>query len=339
VSVHTVDPLHDPRWAELAARHASSSIFHTPGWLRALAAAYGYEPVVYTTSAPGTPLTNGIVLCRVKSWLTGRRLVSLPFSDHCDPLVDDEATFGGLIGGLAAEERRTWKYVELRPTSGRWTDASLTVTANFLLHELDLRAGSDAVLRGAHPMVRRNIRRAARERLTLEEGRSDALLDAFYTLLILTRRRHGIFPQPRTWFRELAASLGDRFRIRLARKDGRPLASIITLEHGKTMVYKYGCSDARFHRVGAMTVLFWTAIQDAAARGLHTLDLGRSDPGNAGLATFKERWGAQRRTIAYVRMNGRGRPPLPLSLPASVLSRLPDRALAAAGRLLYRHLG
>ena len=61
-------------------------MFHTPGWLRALKLTYGYSPFALTTTASG-PLENGLVLCRVRTWAS-RRLVSLPFSDHCAPLVD-----------------------------------------------------------------------------------------------------------------------------------------------------------------------------------------------------------------------------------------------------------
>ena len=81
------DPIGDPRWSELLDRHPAASIFHSPGWLNALRQTYGYEPFVVTTST-GPTLENGMVVCRVKGW-TSRRLVSLPFSDHCDPLVDD----------------------------------------------------------------------------------------------------------------------------------------------------------------------------------------------------------------------------------------------------------
>ena len=80
------DPIGDPRWSELLDRHPAASVFHSPGWLNALRQTYGYEPFVVTTST-GPTLENGLVVCRVKGW-TSRRLVSLPFSDHCDPLVD-----------------------------------------------------------------------------------------------------------------------------------------------------------------------------------------------------------------------------------------------------------
>ena len=88
MGVYEIDPLCDPRWPEFLQNNPRASVFHTPGWLRALKRTYGYEPVVYTTTPATVELTNGWVFCRVFSWLTGRRLVSLPFSDHCEPLVD-----------------------------------------------------------------------------------------------------------------------------------------------------------------------------------------------------------------------------------------------------------
>ena len=70
------------RWSALVHSHAQASVFHSTNWLRALQGVYGYEPVVVTTCPPVELLTNGLVFCRISSWLTGSRLVSLPFSDH-----------------------------------------------------------------------------------------------------------------------------------------------------------------------------------------------------------------------------------------------------------------
>ena len=56
----------------------------------------GYQPVAFTTCAPAAELRNAVVFCEIQSWLTGSRLVSLPFSDHCDPLVDDRDQFASI---------------------------------------------------------------------------------------------------------------------------------------------------------------------------------------------------------------------------------------------------
>src|SRR6267378_990201 len=114
--VETLDPLRDARWAEFISRHDSSSVFHSPAWLDAVRQTYGYAPVVYTTSAPSSPLSNGIVFCQIKSWLTGRRMVSVPFSDHCEPLLDSPTASAEIAEELSrAVEAGKWDYVELRP--------------------------------------------------------------------------------------------------------------------------------------------------------------------------------------------------------------------------------
>ena len=118
MAAYIVDPLADPRWDELLLRHPQASVFHTRGWLSALQQTYGFTPVVFTTSAPGGPLENALVFCEVKSWITGRRLVSLPFSDHCDPLVESATEQADILRHL--REHPGWKrckYIEIRPTS------------------------------------------------------------------------------------------------------------------------------------------------------------------------------------------------------------------------------
>src|SRR5512135_999465 len=113
---HQVDPLQDPRWASLVENHPKASVFHSVGWLEALRSSYGYRPVVFTTAPPSAELKNGVVFCLVDSWLTGRRLVSLPFSDHCEPLCDSTDDLNLIIQSLqAAVDRREWKYLEIRP--------------------------------------------------------------------------------------------------------------------------------------------------------------------------------------------------------------------------------
>src|ERR1035438_9024202 len=89
--VYEIQPLLDTRWDRFVKKHADSSVFHTTAWLDALYRTYGYRPVVYTDAPPGCELASGVPFCHVDSWLTGRRLVSVPFSDHCDPLVSGTA--------------------------------------------------------------------------------------------------------------------------------------------------------------------------------------------------------------------------------------------------------
>ena len=342
---YELDPLHDPRWGALVDSHPRASVFHSTSWLRALQTVYGYEPVVVTTCPPGARLTNGVVFCRIKSWLTGRRVVSLPFSDHCEPLVDTADEFDYLLVRMRRYvDEDKYKYIEIRPVSCEPSgDTRLGRGITNCFHRLELRPSTGDLMRKFHKdCVQRKIRRAEREKLQYEEGTSEDLLQKFYRLLVMTRRRQFLPPQPLNWFRGLIAAFGKDLKIRVASKDGLAVASILTLSHKKTMVYKYGCSDSAFNQLGGTALLFWETIQEAKDNGFEELEMGRSDVDNTGLIAFKEHWGATGTLIRYwtyphgsagLLSNWKTR------LARHVVSIVPDRALEAVGKLLYRHIG
>ena len=339
-----IDPLRDGRWPALVERHPASSVFHGREWLHALHSAYGYEPVVYTNCGPSAALTSGIVFCKVKSWISGRRLVSLPFSDHCDPLVGSSAEFDDLLRPVREiVDGREWKYCEVRPLRFEpGVSTMLGECKRYLWHAIDLRPGLEAIFKNFHNSVQRKIRRAEREALTYEEGVSEQLLGQFYKLVVATRRRQHLPPQPIKWFRSLIASLGANVKIRVASKDGTPIASILTLCHRNTVTYKYGCSDARMHPLGGVAMVFWNTIQQAKAAGYETMDLGRSDIGNEGLAAFKEHWGGVRSSLrywSYPNRPGSHKSLAKQKIVEKIVQAAPDWALIAAGNLLYRHIG
>ena len=346
VIVYRINPLYDPRWIELLQSHLRSSIFQTPGWLGALRLTYGYQPVAYTTCLPDANLRSAWVFCRVNSWLTGRRLVSLPFSDHCDPLLSDAEEWEYLAQGLEAERDKGYAYIEWRPR-----DSLLTIPAGFrpsqtlCFHRLDLRPGLQQLFNNFHKdSVQRKIRRAEREGLTCTEGRSEDLLSRFYDLHLSTRLRHRLPPQPRRWFRNLIQCMGEQLNIGVASYNGTPVASILTLRFKNTLVYKYGCSDARFFNLGGIQLLLWRAIENAKENGAEELDLGRSDLNDEGLIVFKDRWGAERSQLTYFRS------PMQTShnvfdgqnwstAATRITSHIPNCVVSTAGKLLYRHFG
>jgi CelD/BcsL family acetyltransferase involved in cellulose biosynthesis len=304
VFVHTFNPLEDRRWTTFVEAHLQSSVFHTSSYLDALRLTYGHQPIVYTTSGPGEPLANGLVLCRVSSWLTGSRLVSVPFADHCEPLVASAGDRAAIVAAIQRTVRDgKLKYAQIRAIHPDLAQAAgSSDPRTFTFHTLDLTPPSDRLYGAFHPTaIQQPVRRAEQEGVRHESGRSEALLEQFYSLLVATRRRLGLPPQPRRWFSNLSGCFGDRLTLHVASRDEQPLAAILTLRHRNVLVYKYGASDERFHRFGAMPFLLWKAMLDAKDHGLRLFDLGRTDAGNSGLARFKERLGATRSTLTYVR--------------------------------------
>jgi hypothetical protein len=310
---------------------------------------YGYESVVFTTSPPTGELKNGLVFCCVDSWLTGLRLVSLPFSDHCEPLYDSPEDLNFLIRYLqTAMQDKGWKYLQVRPIIENFSQTDERISwrpaATYLLHTLDLRRDLDEVYNGLHKdSVQRRIQRAERANLVEKCGRSEALLKEFYGLFAITRSRQKVPPTPYAWFLNLISELDESLEIRVAYKDETPVAAIITLKFKDVVCYKYGCSDARFNKFGATPWLFWRAIGAAKSRGASEFDMGRTEEDNPGLLAFKNHWVPHPKRLVYWQypytstQNSVGN--WQLKLAKRAFSLMPKRLLTLFGELIYRHIG
>jgi len=349
VDISIVNPLTDNRWDELVAQHPKASAFHQRSWLEALARTYGYQPMVFTTSSPTAELKNGLVFCGIESWLTGKRLVSLPFSDHCEPICDSAEEMNALIcGSQAAFEFKHGEYLEVRPASedfGRsGAGMGFRPAARYFLHLIDLRPDVDDLLRGLDKdSVQRRIKRAERAGLVERCGASDELLRHFYGLFVITRSRHHLPPPPYAWFQNLLHCQGKALEIRVAYLEEIPIAAILTLGFRKIRYFKYGCSDSRFNKFGATPWLLWNAIVAAKSNGALEFDLGRTEVDNAGLLAFKDHWVSRHKQLTYWKF-----PDTPsrgladsrmLKMAKRVFSHMPQRLLVATGKLVYRHIG
>lgn len=340
---YQLDPLLDPRWTNLVERSPMSSIFHCRAWLHALQRTYGYEPVVFTTTPPGQPLRDGWVFCRINSWMTGRRLVSLPFSDHCAPLAAGVEPATLLLDALKDSANQQGRYIEVRSPVDIPMPGGYEKSASFEWQVIDLRPELDVVFNRLHRShTRRSIKKAARVGVTIARGNSAGLLDEFYALHTMTRVRHGQPVQPARWFEALAGAFGDGLCVYMAMVSGRPIAAILTLRYGCSFVYKYGGSDVAYNRLAATPALFWEAIKDGKAAGCPELDLGRSDADDAGLIAFKDHLGARRTTLNYYRLSA-----IPRNVRHSKWSRVLQQVYRGAPRSvqlrvgsgLYRHFG
>ena len=352
VATYEIDPLTDARWDRFLRQNPRASVFHSVPWLDALRRTYGYRPVAYTTSVPHENLENALVFCRVESWLTGRRLVSLPFSDSCELLVNHASELRILLADVENRARReNWRYVEIRPLDSleaREATMQPCSAQEYTYHRLDLSPDLNTLFHNFHKdSIQRKVRRAERERVEYREGTLDLLGD-FYYLLMITRKRHRIPPQPINWYRNLIACFGDSLKIRMTFKDGRAIAGMLTLQYKDTMTYKYGGSDPDYNKYGSIHLLFWKAIQEAKNSRLRVFDFGRTDTDQPGLITFKGRWGATQSRLIYSRYHLPGRGPGFLD-PATgnwmtqvakhVFARMPRLLLVAIGDRLYRHVG
>lgn len=294
------------------------------------------------TDAEGE-LLAGLPFARVRSRLTGTRLVAVPFSDVCAPVRadgGDPEALSRLLEMIHAEHEREGVDVEIRAEQA---DGGYERGASFYQHELALTPGLEAVRSGFSKMASRGVDRAAREGVEVVRAGDREALGVFYRLHLATRRRQGVPTQPRRFI----ARFADLFErdlgfVLIARFRGEPIAAAVFLEFNGVLTYKYGASDQAHLKLRPNNAIFMEAIRWGCERGLRTLDFGRTDLENEGLRKFKCGWGADERELTYTllrrRVARRARPGMP-PLVSTIISRTPPVTGRVVGAALYRHFG
>ena len=336
-----VNPLCDTDWDRLVSSHPDAVFFHSAAWARVLCRTYAHEPLYLRCSDHGE-LAALVPVMEIRSALTGRRGVCLPFSDGCDPLLFNPECYSLVIDHLAGMGReRAWKYFEIR--GGCAPHASATPAVAYYGHRLDLRNGPENLLARAASSVRRALRKAERSGLTVTANREG--MQEFYRLHVRTRRRHGLPPQPVSFFRNIQEEIiqpGAGFIV-LARMGSRPVAGAVFFRFNNSAIYKFGASDETFLEYRGNDLAMWEGISSLARHGCETLHFGRTSMDKPGLRRFKLAWGTVEERMEYFkfdvtqgkwgthRENGTG-------FYNAVFGRLPLAVNCMAGAMIYPHL-
>jgi len=337
--------------AFVAQRASEAPFYYQDSWLDLIAGLYSYRLNRLTTTDAEGRIAGYLPLFLMDSRFTGRRLVGLPFSDHCPLLAADAAAAHRLVDqaiSLAVQEGA--QYLELR--SG--ADAALAERSDMVASDLYTRwtarldVGADECWSRLKSPAQRQIKKARRYGVTVRVASEPADVDAYFCLHLRTRsRKHGMPSQPRRYFHSLWDTYGHggTVRILLAEFEGRAVAGMVFVASGETLRYAYGASDARYLQLGANNLLLWDAIEWGSEQGLRTLDLGRTATDNAGLMAFKSGWGTVAEPLLYyyypdraglAATSERSRKYRALT---SVWRNLPLPVAERLGSAVYRHLG
>jgi hypothetical protein len=280
----------------------------------------------------------------VSSWLTGRRGVSLPFTDYCPALQGAGGNERDLYeSAMECGRQRHWKFLECRGFDGAWEGSQTSLS--FCAHKIELGVGQEKLFERMESAVRRGVRKAEKTGVKINFDTGEESMRTFFKLHCGTRRRHGLPPQPWRFFLNIHRHLlkaGQGF-IATAQLESRPLAAAVFFRHGCQALYKFGASDYAFQNMRPNNLVMWAAIKHCAERGLAALNLGRTSVSNEGLRRFKIGLGAEEQEIRYAKYD--------FSLKRfvrdvdrvegwfnQVFARLPLPMLRLSGAILYPHL-
>jgi hypothetical protein len=332
-----VNPLEHPDWDAPLTRRPDFSFFHGAAWTRVLVETYGFTPVWLAADQALLPLME------VNSWLTGRRGIALPFTDDCAPLCETEQDFQRLFqSAVEFGKSRGWKSIELR--GGRNFLKAAPASLAFHGHSLNLAVGEAQLFERLDSSVRRAIRKAEKDGVTVEVLHSEAAVRDFYVLQCQTRKRHGLPPQPfgfflNIWRHILSQNQG---MVVLASQGGEKIGGAVFFFLGGRAIYKYGASDFRRQHLRPNNLVMWEAMKWLARNGATTLHLGKTSLAHEGLRKFKLNLGAVEQRIEYVKFDLRAERFVTETDGVAgwhnrVFATLPVFMSRLAGELLYKH--
>jgi lipid II:glycine glycyltransferase (peptidoglycan interpeptide bridge formation enzyme) len=234
----------------------------------------------------------------IRNFGSGKRGVSLPFSDYCDPLLGKNVPVQKALDIVFAHGKgKGWTSLELRTTKN--LPAEIHPTGFYFHHVLDITGGEENLFSRFRSSNQRNIRKASREGVVVQLQSSLEAVRQYYVLHCGTRKMHGLPSQPFSFFRNIQKhilSKGNGF-VALASYRGESIAGGIYIHSGKNAVFKFGASERRYQGLRANNLIMWEAIRWYSRNGFKDFSFGRTDPENEGLRNYKNAWGSEERGI------------------------------------------
>jgi hypothetical protein len=339
-----INPLDYPGWDEIVLSNPKCSFFHSTQWSRVLHESYDYKPL-YFSSIDNNDFSTLIPFMEVKSFLTGKRGVSLPFTDYCDPITTDDESLQSSVDMIIEYGRKAgWKSIEMRP--GNNFPKEFSPSSFYYGHTLDITQGEKTIFSNFRESTKRNIKKAVKEGVQTSICTSLKSLKEFYRLNCLTRREHGLPPQPWSFFKKIYDHIifGNFGFVILASFHNKTIAGAVYFHLGDRAIYKYGASDKKYQRIRANNLVMWEALKWYTENGYKSLCFGRTEPENKGLMQFKNGWGAKKHLIHYYKYDlikkSFVRDSSKISgIHNSIFKNTPLPLLKLTGSLLYRHMG
>ena len=344
IGVRRATPDDDARIAAYVAAHPDATVFHRLEWGRAVARGCGQVAhVLIAESTAACPGPNGelggiLPLTELHSPLFGRAMASSGFAVGGGILCDDAATGEALAAAAwRMAQERSCPSIDLR--GGYLPQGWARDETTYLGFVRALAADDEAELLAIPRKQRAEVRRALSFDLSVDLGDRDAHYHVYATSV----RNLGTPVFPRSLFAEVLDAFGGDADVLTVRRDGEPLASVLSLYHRGTVMPYWGGGTAQARTWRANDMMYFALMGHARARGCTHFDFGRSKAGT-GAAAFKKNWGFEGVPLSYARWSeGAGREVNPLNpkyaLMVKAWRRLPLPLANLLGPWISRGLG
>ncbi len=278
--------------------HPDATVFHQPGWLRAVEEGTGHRAQVAWVERGGE-VVAALPLTLATSRLFGRALVGSGFAVDGGALVEDDAAAAELSAAVRAFAEQARAPVELR--GGKPLPAFETAPQTHVTFARPLAGDRDALLTAIPRKQRAEVRRSFTRGLTISHGTDEAHRRAHHAVYAESVRNLGTPVFPRPLFDAVLDEPELASDITLVRDaGGAPISAVLSLYHRGTVLPYWGGGTLAARAERANEALYFALMERAVARGCTRFDFGRSKVGS-GPAAYKKNWGFEARPVTHTR--------------------------------------
>lgn len=281
-------------WDAYVENHAQASVYHRAIWRDVIGSVFGHASIYLY--ARGVDAILGVLpLVRLKSYLFGDYLVSMPYFNYGGAISDSPAVAQRLMD--AAAERASelgCSHVEFRDVEPR---PSWDCRTDKVAMELALPTDPAALWSGFDSKLRAQVRKPQKEGAQFVYGGIELLAD-FYRVFARNMRDLGTPVYPKSFFQAILQAFPRQAAIALVRYRGRAVAAGFLLGHRDRLEIPWASSLREFNRVGVNMMLYAETLRTAIERGYRVFDFGRSTI-DSGTYRFKKQWGCAPRPLYW----------------------------------------
>lgn len=288
LEIKILNPLNNSQWNEKILDFTNYNFFHSREWCEVLTETYNFTPY-YVSIIQENNFEIIFPFLISKTPYRKTQLISLPFTDYVDPLLNrknEELEFLDLIPLISHFKNLNYSFFELR-SSLLNNDLNTEISPDYL-HKINLIDIQKLFKQFSHS-TKCNIKKATKMDVRVGINNDSSHLNIFYNLQVLTRKRHGLPPQPIKFFDKIYEKIISRSKgdIFFAFFGKIPISAGLFFKFGNKVIFKYANSDYRYQHLRANNLLIWEAIQYYESQGFKEFHFGKTEAGNEGLRKFK----------------------------------------------------
>jgi serine/alanine adding enzyme len=348
-----IDPFCDARWDKFVESHPFGWVAHLSGWKRVVEKCFPHVKghCLALTEGREDIIKAGLPIYEFRSWLTGNRMVSIPFATLGDLLVNKPNEAEKLLDfakdlssrlGISSMEIRTLNSFSMVSNQG------FLGNCFFKNHFLILDKDPAKLMKNFHyDRVRKKIYKIERGKLKLKLARDENDLKEFFRLYKEDRKRLGLPCQPFLLFKTIWSIFNpsNHVEVLLALLDGKTVGGLLNFKFKERVSAEAIGWNHDYTKDYPSHFLYWEAIKLAYGNGYKIFDFGRTSPKNPNLMDFKGRWGTKLADLPhfyYPADKFKNRESLENSTAYKLLRKMirvsPDALQDAIGNFCYSHL-